>query len=194
MSVSENKTKKFFLFRWIDLLSEASGYLGGIAIVIATLIICYAVTVRYLFGIAGGWTTELSVYLLIFATFVGGAYGLKHDAHVGVDLLINKLSGRAQAAAKLIASLLALVIVSVVVWRAWTLWWEVTEAGFSSASAWGPPLAYPYFILPLGMTLIALQYLVIISTQIRQLIKGETEDVDTQAEPEGEPDQVTGAD
>ncbi len=193
-NASENKTKKFFLFRWINLLSEATGYLGGLAIVIATLIISYAVAVRYLFGIGGVWTTELAVYLLIFATFIGGAYGLKHDAHVGVDLLVNKLSGRAQAALKLIASLLALVVVSVVAWRAWVLWWEVTHEGRTSASAWGPPLSYPYFILPLGMTLIALQYLVLISAQIRQLITGETEDVDTQAEPEGAPDQVTGAD
>lgn len=194
MSSSQGEQKRFFLFRWIDLLSEISGYLSGIAIVIATLIVCQAVALRYLFGIAGVWTTELAVYILIFATFVGGAYGLKHDSHVGVDLLTNKLTGRAQAALKLIASLLALVLVGVVTWRAWILWWEATEAGWNSASAWGPPLTYPYFILPLGMTLIALQYLVIISENIQQLIKGEAEVPGTQARKEGTPDQITGAD
>lgn len=194
MSLSQSKKEKFFLFRWINALSEVSGYLSGIAIVIATLVICGAVAMRYLFGISGVWTTEFAVYILIFATFVGGAYGLRHDAHVGVDLLINQLPGRARAAVKLIASLLALVLVLVVLWRAWILWWEATEAGWRSESAWGPRLTYPYFILPLGFTLIALQYLVIVSNNIQQLIKGDGEDVDTQEDTEGDPDQVTAAD
>lgn len=176
------------------MVSEISGYLSGIAIVIATLIICGAVALRYLFGIAGVWTTEFAVYMLIFATFVGGAYGLRHDAHVGVDLITNQLPGRAQAAVKVIASLLALVLVLVVDWRAWVLWWEATEQGWNSASSWGPPLTYPYFILPLGFTLIALQYLVIVSNNIRQLIKGDDEDDDTQTDTEGSPDRVTAAD
>jgi TRAP-type C4-dicarboxylate transport system permease small subunit len=194
MSSSQSKREKFFLFRWIDMISEVSGYLSGIAIVIATLIICQAVALRYLFGMSGVWTTEFAVYMLIFATFVGGAYGLKHDAHVGVDLITNQLPVRAQAAVKLIASLLALVLVLVVDWRAWALWWEATEAGWNSESAWGPPLTYPYFILPLGFTLIALQYLVIVSDNTQQLIKGDDEDDDTQTDTEGAPDQVTAAD
>jgi TRAP-type C4-dicarboxylate transport system permease small subunit len=194
MSSSQSKREKFFLFRWINMISEVSGYLSGVAIVIATLIICQAVALRYLFGMSGVWTTEFAVYMLIFATFVGGAYGLKHDAHVGVDLITNQLPARAQAAVKLIASLLALVLVLVVDWRAWVLWWEATEAGWHSESAWGPPLTYPYFILPLGFSLIALQYLVIVSGNVQQLIKGDGEDDDTQADTERTPDQVTAAD
>lgn len=193
MSSSQSENEKFFLFRWINAISEVSGYLSGVAIVIATLIICQAVALRYLFGMSGVWTTEFAVYMLIFATFIGGAYGLKHDAHVGVDLITNQLGGRAQAALKLVASLLALVLVLVVLWRAWHLWWEATEAGWNSESAWGPPLTYPYFILPLGFTLIALQYLVILSNNIRQLIRGDDAEDENKLEAEGSPDQVTGA-
>ena len=194
MNASQSKKEKFFLFRWINMISEVSGYLSGIAIVIATLIICQAVALRYLFGMSGVWTTEFAVYMLIFATFIGGAYGLKHDAHVGVDLITNQLPGRAQAALKLVASLLAVVLVMVVVWRAWLLWWEATEAGWNSETAWGPPLTYPYFILPLGFTLIALQYLVIVSNNLRQLIRGDDEEEETKLDTEGSPDQVTAAD
>lgn len=161
--------RKFFLFRWIDRLSEASGYLSGIAMLIAMLILCQAIAFRYFLGASATWQIELSIYLLIFTAFVGGAYGLKHDSHVGVDLLTTQLPERGRAAMGLIASLLALVLIMVVGWRAFGMWWEATELGWRSETKWGPPLAYPYFILPLGMTLIALQYVVIISDSIQRL-------------------------
>ena len=45
---------------------------------------------------------------------------------------------------------------------AYVLWWETTQEGMTSGTAWNVPLTYPYLIVPLGMTLIALQYLVIV--------------------------------
>ena len=79
------------------------------------------------------------------------------------------------------------------------MWWEATEAGWHSNTAWGPPLTYPYFILPFGMTLIALQYLVIISDSIQQLVGRRTEDTDQadageRAEAERAAEKTIGAD
>ncbi|MDQ3509790.1 MAG: TRAP transporter small permease, partial [Actinomycetota bacterium] len=56
------------------------------------------------------------------------------------------------------------------------LWWETTVAGRRSGTAWNPPLSYPYFIVPLGMGLIALQYLVIAAELFEKLRSGDTDD------------------
>jgi TRAP-type C4-dicarboxylate transport system permease small subunit len=64
---------------------------------------------------------------------------------------------------------LFVVIVAVI---AYVLWWETTEAGRTSGTAWNVPLTYPYLIVPLGMTLIALQYLVIVVQIIQQIRPG----------------------
>jgi len=48
-----------------------------------------------------------------------------------------------------------------------------------SESLWGPPLWIPYFFLPLGMTLLFLQYIVYIRDKIVNLKKG---DLSKQAE------------
>lgn len=163
--------KEFFLLRWIDAISEVSGYLSGVCILGSTLVICYAIAVRALGG-ATIWQTELAIYLLMFVTFIGGAYGLKHGSHVAVDLLVDRLPGRARPAARLVAAVLALVIIAVVGWRSFDMWWGATERGWTSGTAWDPPLTFPYAILPLGMLLVALQYLVIITRTIRDVVGG----------------------
>ena len=171
-----DRPEKFFLFRWIDWISELAGYISGLMILAATLIICEAVALRYFIGAPTVWQTELSIYLLMFAAFVGGAYGLKHGDQVNVDLFVEKLPGKAKAAVHLLAAVLGLVFVVVVAVIAFQLWWDATESGQTSGTAWNPKLTYPYFIVPLGMTLIGLQYLSIIYDRILDFRTGERED------------------
>ena len=179
-----DRPNKFFLLRWVDRISDLAGYISGILILASTLIICEAVTLRYIIGAPTVWQTELSIYLLMFAAFVGGAYGLKHGDHVNVDLVIDKLPGRARIAANIVAALLGLAFVVVVAWIAFGQWWEATETGETSGTAWNPPLTLPYFIVPLGMTLIALQYISIIYDRVQELRSGEERPHSVQEEEE----------
>ena len=173
---ASDRPEKFFLFRWIDRLSDLAGYVSGVLILVSTLIVCEAVTLRYLLGAPTIWQTELSIYLLMFAAFVGGAYGLKHGDHVNVDLVIEKLPGRAKVAANIVAALLGLLFVVVVAVISFKLWWYATSTGQRSGTAWNPPMTFPYFIVPLGMTLMGLQYLSIIYDRVRELRAGEEDD------------------
>ncbi|WP_240376840.1 TRAP transporter small permease [Bacillus piscicola] len=154
--------KKPAWVKFINWISEISGYLGGISIFLATLIIVYQVFVRFVLGKPTIWQTELSVYLLMFATFIGASYGLKHGSHVGVDVIVEKLSPRGKSAIRIVTSFLSILLTIVLSWKAWALWWHVTEQGWTSSSLWAPPLTFPYFILPLGMTLLSLQFLAIL--------------------------------
>jgi TRAP-type C4-dicarboxylate transport system permease small subunit len=56
------------------------------------------------------------------------------------------------------------------------MWWESLVNKEHSESLWGPPLWIPYLFLPLGMTLLFLQYLVYIWKKIDALRKGQIED------------------
>ncbi len=77
---------------------------------------------------------------------------------------------------RLLASVLGFVFIAIVAVIAYFLWCETTEAGRTSGTAWNVPLTYPYLIVPLGITLIALQYLVIVVEVFRQIISGQTGD------------------
>ncbi|HEX6923645.1 MAG TPA: TRAP transporter small permease [Bacillales bacterium] len=170
--MSSEKDRKPFIVRTINWINEISGYLSAFALFLAALIIFYKVMVRYFFGIPTIWQTELSIYLLMFVGFVGAAYGLKHGAHVHVDLVIIKLSPRVQSVVRIIVSFLGLVLTVLVDYRAWHMWWIATEKGWHSESLWGPPLTYPYLILPLGMALVSLQFISLIYEEVICLKNG----------------------
>jgi TRAP-type C4-dicarboxylate transport system permease small subunit len=164
-----NKRRGIFLFRWISWISEASGYISGIAILLASLAIFEEVLFRYFFKWPSIWQVELSIYLLMITAFIGGAYGLKHNAHVGVDLVIIRLPEKVQLIVKTVTSFLCMILTVVIAWKAWEMWWEATSKGWHSDSLWGPPLTYPYLTLPVGMSLITLQYVVIIFENLQAL-------------------------
>ncbi len=151
--------KYILTFRWANLTSEMAGYLSGFALLGATFSTMHGVASRYFFGHPTIWQTDLSIYFLLFVTFVGGAYGLKHHAHVGVDVLVGALPARPQLLLRLIAAALSLVVVLVVLWTATAMWWEATQNGWTSSSVWAAPLSIVYAILPLGMLLVACQYI-----------------------------------
>ena len=162
-----------FLLRYINRLSELAGYASAVLILISMLVVCYGVTLRYVFGASTVWQLELSTYFLMFAAFVGGAYGLRHGDHVNLSLIVDRLPAKARLYVKLVASILGFVFIAVVAVIAYFLWWETTEAGRTSGTAWNVPLTYPYLIVPLGMTLIALQYLVIVVELIQRIRTGD---------------------
>ena len=85
---------------------------------------------------------------------------------------------------QLVASVMGLLFVAVVAVIGYVLWWETTQSGRTSGTAWNVPLTYPYLIVPLGMTLIALQYLVIV-VQILQQIRAGSDSADEGEDLEG---------
>lgn len=157
--------------RAINGISELSGFISGFLIFIAALIVVYQVLIRYFIGASTIWQTEISIYMLIFATFVGGAYGLKHDSHVGIDVITEMMPDRGKSIMKIITSIVSMILAIIVAWKGWEMWYEALVNNWHSSTVWGPPLKYPYFILPLGMTLITLQFLVIIYEEFVSLRK-----------------------
>lgn len=163
------------LFKAVDRLSDFGGYVSGLCLFIAALVVCHAVVWRAL-GKSADWQTELSVYLLILVTFVGGAYGLKHDAHVSVDILYNKLPNRARHVQQILVGAISLILIVVVAWRTSEMWFEAFEEDWGSGTAWNPKLIYPYAIIPIGMIMLALQYLVLILRRALLLVRNQAED------------------
>lgn len=154
------------LSRWIGRVSELTGYLSAFALVAATLVTTHGVVVRYFLKQPTVWQLEITVYLLMFVTFVGAAYGLKHHAHVGVDLLVTKAAPRPRLMIQVTTATLCLGVVLVVMWTAYQDWNQAYLFDYRSATAFRFPLWIAYAILPLGMLLVALQYVAMIAEGI----------------------------
>jgi len=157
-------------------LSRLSGSMAAICIVAAAFVVTEGVLARKLFGASTIWQIEASVFLLMFAVFVGAPFVQKGEHHLNVDLLLVHLPPRARTVLLLIVSMLTCLLAAVLAWYAWPMWWESFVENEHSESLWSPPMWIPHFFLPFGMTLLALQYVVQIVDRILALARGEIEE------------------
>ena len=161
------------LNRIIDGLTYLTGWTAALCLVSAAIIVTEAVLVRKILGISTIWQIEASVYLLMFTVFAGAPFVQKNEHHLNVDLVIIHLSPRTREIVLIIVSIITCLLAALLAWYAWPMWWETVVKNEHSESLWGPPLWIPYFFLPLGMTLLFLQYIVGIRDKIVNLKKGD---------------------
>lgn len=157
----------------IEGLTHLTGWIAALSLVAAAMIVTEGVIVRKVFGISTIWQIEASVYLLIFTVFSGAAFVQKNEHHLNVDLVVIHLSPKTREVTLIIVSIISCIIAAVLAWYAWPMWWETAVNNEHSESLWGPPLWVPYFFLPLGMTLLFLQYILYIRNKITALRRGE---------------------
>ena len=167
------KTVYQIFVRITDGLTVITGWVAALCLVAAALIVTEAVIVRKLLGISTIWQIEASVILLIFTVFVGAPFVQKNEHHLNVDLVIIHLSPRTREITLVVVSFISCILTAILAWYAWPMWWETVVQNEHSESLWGPPLWIPFLFLPLGMTLLFLQYIVFIRRKIERLRKGE---------------------
>lgn len=161
------------LSKIINGLTYITGWTAAISLVAAAVIVTEAVIVRKIFGVSTVWQIEASVFLLIFTVFVGAPFVQKNEHHLNVDLVIIHLSPRTREITLIIVSIISCLLAALLAWYAWPMWWEAIVNNEHSESLWGPPLWIPYLFLPLGMTLLFLQYIIYIHEKITALRRGE---------------------
>ncbi len=152
--------------RAIDGLTEFTGYLCGIFVLVAGLVNSEGVFAREVLNKSTTWQGEFSVYLLMAAAVIGAAYTQKHEGHIGVDLLTSRLADRTRRFIDIAGKMLGFIVAVVIAILAWDMWWIAIKDNEHSETLWGPHLGFPYFIIPFGMSLLALQYLVRIGFKI----------------------------
>lgn len=137
-----------------------TGYLSGITIVVTSVVVCYGVVMRYFFASPTDWGLELSIFLLIIATFMSAAYTQLQRGHVTIEVLAHLLSPRANKWRYLVGDALSLVFCAFLAWNSWEFFREAYADGRVTNSTWGPKLWVPYIFMVIGTTALALQLLV----------------------------------
>jgi TRAP-type C4-dicarboxylate transport system permease small subunit len=133
---------------------------AAIALVAACVILSYSVLSRALFHSANYWQDEAAVFLLVGATFMTAAYVQQHRGHVGIEAFVGLMSPTANRIRLWLVDVATLLFCAFFTWKSWTLAHEAYVDGQVSNSMWSPPLAIPYSLMALGMSLLCLQLLV----------------------------------
>lgn len=93
-----------------NIFSNLELIVASVLFCITLLLVMLNVITRYVFKTAIPWSEEFATGCFVWTAFVGSAACYKHRAHVGVDLLVNKLPYKSQNVVKIIIDILMFVI------------------------------------------------------------------------------------
>lgn len=145
--------------RWVNRLSQAVGILSASMIVLAVIITCQMIVIRYFLNDSTVWQTEAVVYLMISATLLGLPYVQKLKGHVNVDLIPMLLPPVLRKVVVLVSLFAALFVLAVMAFYGYELTHVAFTRGWKSETVWAFPMWIPYLSMPLGLGLFCLQLL-----------------------------------
>jgi TRAP-type mannitol/chloroaromatic compound transport system permease small subunit len=162
----------------IETFIELTGRIVAWLIVAMVLLICYDVAMRYLFQQGSIALQELEWHLFALVFLLGGAYTLKHNEHVRVDLFYESrfVSDKGRAWIDILGTLLLLVpFCSLVLITSWPF----VENAFYYQEGSPDPGGLPYrFILKgailIGFALMLLQGLAMLLKNVCVLLGKES--------------------
>ena len=136
-----------------------------IAILAAMAAMVFAnVALRFTTGISILWVEEVSRYLMIWLTFLGGGMVLRYGGHVGIDTVQEALPGQATAIRGAIVMLLAGFFVFMVAVGARYAW----LARDQTTPVLGVPVGAVYLAIPIGFALFLAHLALMARAYIRQ--------------------------
>lgn len=143
----------------LSLVAEHTGRAVAWLALLLVLLVCYDVAMRYVFRSGSIGAQELAWHLYALLFLLGAAYTLKHDGHVRVDIIYQRLPLSARAWIDLAGALFFLLPLCVLVIAT-----SVPFAYQAFVHAEGSPdvggLPYRFLLksaIPLGFALLALQ-------------------------------------
>jgi TRAP-type C4-dicarboxylate transport system permease small subunit len=142
--------------------------LSMLALLAAALILTGSVFLRYFLKVPTDWQDEASVFLMVGAVFMSGAYVQLHRGHVGIEALASLLPPRVNWVRHLACDMISFLFCGFFAWKSWTLLREAWMEGQTTSSAWAPPLSIPYGLMAVGMTLLALQILLQVASRLAE--------------------------
>jgi TRAP-type C4-dicarboxylate transport system permease small subunit len=154
------------LERGLSLCNSAIVVLAALALIAACVILSYSVLGRALFQMANYWQDEAAVFLLVGATFLTAAYVQSRRGHVSIEAFVGLLSPLANRIRLWLVDVASLAFCAFFAWKSWTLAHEAYVDGQVSNSMWSPPLAIPYALMAVGMTLLCAQIVLQILTPL----------------------------
>jgi TRAP-type C4-dicarboxylate transport system permease small subunit len=140
--------------------------LSMVALLAACFILTGSVFLRYFLKIPTDWQDEMSVFLLVGAMFMCGAYVQSHRGHIGIEALAGFFSPAANRLRLLFCDVASFAFCAFFTWKTWSMLREAVVEGQTTSSSWAPPLWIPYGLMAAGMTLLTLQILLQIITSL----------------------------
>ena len=156
-----------------SLLDKLIEVFVSILILAGCLVLFINVVLRAL-GYSLKWAEELTRYLIVWVTFIGGSLCVRDGSHVGVDVLMQKLGEKGKTRLSIIINLICLAFMAVMTYLGVQMVLQAVH--FKQITpALLIPMAVPYLAIPVGSLLMVLRYIQLIWALLKDLKGKEVE-------------------
>lgn len=155
----------------VGLLSESVGKAASYLYLFVIGAVVFEIVSRYVFSTPTHWVQEATEFSCGIAVILGGAYALKENSHVRMEVLHNELPPKRQALADVL-TFPFFVLFTVVLLRYTSVFaWKSLLLGEVTNSAWAPPIWPVKMLIPVGVALLLLQGIANFVRDIRKVLE-----------------------
>ncbi len=151
-------------------ISNFEGYLCVGMLIVLSIVVFAQVVCRFILKSSLPWSEELSRYLLVWVSFLGGAYGVKTGAHLGVEAVTLMMPKKLRKVAEILMLVVGIVLCAVFM----KLGIDIVQTQFKRiqySPAMHIPMGYAYLAIPVGMAFFILRYALKLADAIKGLRK-----------------------
>jgi TRAP-type C4-dicarboxylate transport system permease small subunit len=136
----------------LSVLGRLEEWLLVAAFSVMGVVLLAQVFFRYVLNAPLIWSEELARYLLVWITFLGINYGLRHRAHIEMEYFFTKFPRLLQRAVPVVTQ--AFLVVCLVLFLPGAFRFVYAQSGIAS-SAMQVNMGLVYLVIPLGMIISA---------------------------------------
>lgn len=139
-------------------ISNFEAYLCVAMLIVMSIVVFIQVIFRFVLKSSLPWSEELCRYLLVYVSFLGGAYGVKTGAHLGVEAVTLMMPKKMRKVVEIFVLLLGIALCAILL----KLGIDIVATQFRRmqySPAMRIPMAYAYMAIPIGMGFFILRYI-----------------------------------
>ena len=141
----------------LKVFSSGLSFLGAFSLFCMMGLTVADVVLRYVFNAPILGAFELTEYLVLILIFSFLGFTQASKSHVSVDLLVDRLSPKAQAVINLANHTVCLLLMILIVWKGAENAFDLKEVGEASPNLTIPDYPFAFFLV-LGCAVMALEY------------------------------------
>ena len=132
-----------------NIIAAIEKYLSILLIAGITLVLFMHVIFRYILNDPIYWASEASIFMMAWATFLGGSLGLKYKMQSSFTFFINRLSAKKERILSIVTHIIMLLFLALLIYISFE--WVLSLSG-STSSSLRVPMWVPYSCVPVGLT------------------------------------------
>jgi TRAP-type C4-dicarboxylate transport system permease small subunit len=161
-----------------ETISRGGAIVGGAMLLVASVVICVDIFLRYAFALTVGGADDLSGYALAIASAWGFSAALLTRSHIRIDTVYVRVRSRAARAALDVLSLLAFTLfAALVAWHGWGVFHQSYVSDSHSQSAIEMPLVLPQGLWFAGLAFFVVVALLLLARAIHAWLRGNLDEL-----------------